>query len=140
LILLDASGLLTALDESQPHHVDARRALENEAPPFLLSPFVLAELDYLIVRTAGVAPELDFLHAVAERTYELVPFETDDVMQASEIVDRYRDLAIGVADASIVVIAERYNTNRVLTLDERHFRAFRVKGRRFVILPADGER
>jgi predicted nucleic acid-binding protein len=138
LIVLDASGLLSALDESQPRHEDARRALDNETPPYLLSPFVVAEVDYLIVRDAGVDAELDFLRAVADRTYELVPFEVDDVVRALEIVARYRDLGIDVSDASLVVLAERYGTTRVLTLDERHFRALRVGRKRFVILPTDG--
>ncbi len=138
MIVLDASGLLSALDESQPRHEDARRALDNETPPYLLSPFVVAEVDYLIVRDAGVDAELDFLRTVADRTYELVPFEVDDVVRALEIVARYRDLGIGVSDASLVVLAERYGTTRVLTLDERHFRALRVGRKRFVILPTDG--
>jgi predicted nucleic acid-binding protein len=137
LILLDSSGLLSALDESQPAHAHARRALESEKPPYLLSPFVAAEVDYLIVRDVGVDAELDFLSALGEKTYELVPFEPDDVIRAREIVERFRDLRIGLADASIVVLAERYETNRVLTLDERHFRALRVGRKRFVVLPAD---
>jgi uncharacterized protein len=137
LIVLDASGLLSALDESQPRHEDARRALENETPPYLLSPFVVAEVDHLIVRDVGVNAELDFLRAVTDRTYELIPFEVDDVARAREISVRYRDLRIGVADAALVVLAERYGTNRVLTLDERHFRALRIGRKRFVILPAD---
>jgi predicted nucleic acid-binding protein len=51
---------------------------------------------------------------------------------------RYGDLQIGLADASIVVLAERHGTSDILTLDLRHFQALRVGGRkRFRILPAD---
>ena len=51
---------------------------------------------------------------------------------------RYADLAIGLADASIVVLAGRYGLRDVLTLDERHFRTLRLPdGRRFRLLPAD---
>ncbi len=50
----------------------------------------------------------------------------------------YRDLMIGLADASIVVLAGRYGTNRILTLDERHFRAlWAPDGGHFTLLPAD---
>ncbi|MBK6866303.1 MAG: hypothetical protein IPG91_23715 [Ideonella sp.] len=49
---------------------------------------------------------------------------------------RYGDMQIGLADASIVVLAERHATTEVLTLDLRHFQALRVGGRkRFRILP-----
>jgi len=55
-------------------------------------------------------------------------------------VSRYRDLRIGLTDASIAVLAERYGTNRVLTLDERHFRALKLAGGKpFVVLPEDAE-
>src|SRR6266567_7389952 len=54
----------------------------------------------------------------------------------SEILGRYRDLGIGLADASIVVLAERYGVLEVLTLDHRHFQALRGPGgRRFRLRP-----
>jgi hypothetical protein len=53
-------------------------------------------------------------------------------------VERYFDLDIGLADASIVVLAERFGVREVLTLDERHFLALRIERRkRFKILPID---
>jgi predicted nucleic acid-binding protein len=58
--------------------------------------------------------------------------------RAAGVVERYSDLRIGLADASIVVLAARYGTARVLTLDERHFRAMRpLQPDAFTILPAD---
>jgi hypothetical protein len=63
----------------------------------------------------------------------------DDIARASEIILRYRDLRLGLADASLVVLAERHRTLDILTLDERHFRAVTGPGGRpFRILPADG--
>jgi hypothetical protein len=54
------------------------------------------------------------------------------------IVERYFDLDNGLADASIVVLAERFGVREVLTLDERHFLALRIERRkRFKILPID---
>ena len=51
---------------------------------------------------------------------------------------RYANLAIGLADASIIALAQRHGTRDVLTLDERHFRALRTSdGKRFRVLPAD---
>ena len=61
-----------------------------------------------------------------------------DVAAAVEIIERYRDLDIGLTDASLVVLAGRYGTERILTLDERHFRVLRApSGRPFTLLPAD---
>lgn len=53
-------------------------------------------------------------------------------------IERYRSLSIGLADASLVVLADRYGTNRLLTLDERRFRAVRpLGGGAFRLLPTD---
>ncbi len=50
--------------------------------------------------------------------------------------DAYRDQAIGVADASIVVLADRYRTKELLTLDHRHFGVLRpLTGGRFKLVP-----
>ncbi len=50
MIILDTSGLLACIDESQRWHHAAVSALQSERPPYLLSPFVLAELDYLLAK------------------------------------------------------------------------------------------
>jgi hypothetical protein len=63
------------------------------------------------------------------------------VARARDLVPRYDTLGIGLADASIVVLAERYDVRDVLTLDERHFRVLRdARGRPFRLLPADSDR
>lgn len=138
MILVDTSGLVAALSPTQRAHGEAAAALRAARPPLILSPFVLAELDYLLLKVAGVSAEMRFLEEVERRAYELASFDAGDVARAREVIERYRDLGIGLADASIVVLAERYGTRDVLTLDERHFRAIRPAGRRsFRILPAD---
>jgi uncharacterized protein len=138
LILLDTSGFLAALNPDEPEHAAAADALSDEEPPYLLSPFVLAELDYLLNRRARTPDqELALLAEVAARAYELASFGAEDVARAAAVIRQYRDLRIGLTDASIVVLAERYGTDRVLTLDRRDFRALRLKrGRPFVVLPA----
>jgi predicted nucleic acid-binding protein len=138
VILLDTSGLLAALFADQNHHEQCARILRESKPPRVLSPFVLAELDYLILKYAGVEAELALLAEVGRGVYELAEFDRYDVDAAYEIVEQYRDLRIGLADASIAVCAKRWDARDVLTLDERHFRVLRAAPRkRFRILPAD---
>src|SRR2546422_916078 len=60
-----------------------------------------------------------------------------DLASANAVLKRYAGLNIGLADASIVVLAERHGVRDVLTLDERHFRALRAGRKRFRLLPAD---
>ena len=138
MILADTSGLVAALVENQRTHEGAKAALAEADRPILLSPFVLAELDYFLAHQPGVDAELAFLSEVSAGAYDLVAFDAFDVREAEIVFDKYADLGIGLADASLVVLAGRYGTNRILTLDERHFRALRTpSGGAFEILPAD---
>ena len=138
MILLDTSGLLAALDSSQRQHGEAVAALRASRGPLALSPFVLAELDYLLATRIGPAAALALLAEVARGAYRLEPFDAADIAAAHDIVEEYGDLDVGLADASIVVLAHRYETRDVLTLDQRHFRTLRgPAGRPFRILPAD---
>jgi len=138
VIVLDTSGLLAAIDSSQRLHSAAAAALRSGDGPLLLSPFVLAELDYLISTRVSPTAATALLDQVANGAYRLEPMGAEDVARASEIIGRYHDLELGLADASIVVLAERHGTHDVLTLDERHFRAVAGPGGRpFRVLPAD---
>jgi predicted nucleic acid-binding protein len=138
VILLDTSGLLAALDASDPHHAAAGAVLRAAGEPRLLSPFVLAELDYLLATRVSQRVARVFLGEVVDGAYQLETFAADDVARVTGILERYASLGLGLADASVVVLSERHRTSDVLTLDERHFRTVAGHGGRpFRILPRD---
>ena len=129
--------MLAAVDPRQAHHAAAARVLR--APQRrILSPFVLAELDYLILTHGGQAEALKLLEDVARGVYELAAFTAADVAAAIGILDRYPGLRLGLADSSVMVLAERYRCLDLLTLDQRHFRAvIGPGGAPFRLLPFD---
>jgi predicted nucleic acid-binding protein len=137
VILLDTSGLLAALDAGQRSHQEAAASLAAASPPLYLSPFVLAELDYLLVSRVGTAARASLLEEVKRSAYLLETMTGADVARAQVIIERYVDLGISLADASIVVLAERHHVYDVLTLDERHFRVLTADGKPLRLLPAD---
>ncbi len=137
MIIVDTSGVLSALDGGERHHRAALRALRGRHPR-LLSPLILAELDHLLGARAGARAQMAVLKDVADGVYRLEPFTLEDLTEAMEILEQYRDLNLGLADASVVVLARRYGVADLLTFDERHFRAvLGPAGRPFRILPAD---
>ena len=138
MIIADTSGLLAAMDPDERHHEACRRVIIEETQPAVVSPFVLAELDYLIQRKLGVAAELAMLEDVAAGAYRLVEVTSGDIAVCKSIAARFQDLRFGLADASVIHLANRHSTASILTLDERHFRAVQDgKGRPFRLLPAD---
>lgn len=136
-MIVDTSGLLAAFVPDQRLHsecADALVALERR----IVSPFVLAELDHMTTSLRGVDDELIMLKELSSGSYELIPFDESDVGMAGEVIDRYRDLGVGLTDASLVVLAARHATDTILTLDHRHFRAMiGLDGSHFRLLPAD---
>jgi len=61
------------------------------------------------------------------------------IISSVNVAERYADTSLGLADASLVALAERLATTRIATLDERHFRVVRplTAGDAFQLLPAD---
>lgn len=138
MIALDTSGLLAALDPGQSSHTRAKAALEAAVPPLLLSPFILAELEYLIGKHVSPKAAQSLLDEVAHGAYYLVAFDNEAIQGSLELIQRYADMNIGLADASVWYLAVRYRSRDILTLDERHFRAFTdFSGRPFRLLPVD---
>ena len=137
MILVDTGGILAAVDPRQTHHLAAAEALRVPQRR-ILSPFVLAELDYLIDQNTGQEQALMLLNDVARGVYQLELFDSTDIAAAIAVINRYAALNLGLADASIVVLAERYQCLDILTLDQRRFRTIRGPGGRpFRLLPFD---
>jgi hypothetical protein len=141
MIVLDTGGLYAAIDANESIHGQAVAALVAAKPPRLLSPFVLAELDDLIGQRVGQHAQLALLDEITRGVYRLETFSDEDVADARRIMERYADLRIGLADASIVVLAERHRTLDLLSTDARHFRAMKGPGgKAFRLLPRDVRR
>ncbi len=136
MIIADTSGLLSSFVESGPRHEAVVEWLEKTNPVLVVSPFVVAEVDYLVATRKGVKAELAVLRELAGGAYELATMDADDLAAGARVVERYRDLGIGITDASLVVLADRYRTRTILTLDKRHFGVVRpLSGGRFKLVP-----
>lgn len=135
-VICDTSGLLAYFNGRDPDHERARRAMADLDGTLVLSPFVLAELDYLIATRLGVNAELALIDEVASGAFELPLITASDLRRMREVIGKYADQQIGLADASLVVLAHQYETHHLLTLDHRHFGVVRaLDGARFELLP-----
>jgi predicted nucleic acid-binding protein len=137
-LIADSSGIYALYDRRDKHHRAVRATVEQERGPILIPVAILSEVDYLLRSRLGVDAELRFLEGIAHGAFTLEEFTGEDVVRCKQLLDQYRDLDLGLADAAIVATAERLGVLRILTLDVRDFRTVKtVKQESLVLLPAD---
>jgi predicted nucleic acid-binding protein len=135
-MIVDTSALLAFFDLDEPDHQAVSSVLSAAAEPLVVSPYVVAELDYLVASRLGVSAELAVLRELAGGAWDLAAFGAEDLAEACAVVERYADQSIGIADASNVILAARTRTLTIATLDRGHFEVVRpIGGGRFSILP-----
>ena len=135
-MIVDTSALLAFFDSREPDHAAVSAVVSTTDEDLVVSPFVVAEVDYLLASRLGVSAELAALGELAGGAWDLPAIDAEGLGQARGVIERYADQEIGVADASIVVLAARYRTRTIVTLDRRHFEVLRpLNGGRFTVLP-----
>ncbi len=137
-LIVDAGTLFAQADADDPEHEAVVALLEGERGPLVTSQVAVAEADYLILARLGVDVELAFLDDLAAGTFLVDCLDREELGLARDLARRYQDLELGLADASLAVLADRHRTNRIASFDERAFRAVTpLRGEAFTILPAD---
>ena len=136
-MIVDTSALLAYFNAREPDHEAVSGVIDNNDDGLLVvSPYVVAELDYLVAQRIGVDAELAVLRELSNGAWELAAVGVAELELATSVIEKYGDQDIGVADASIVVLADRYHTRTIATLDRRHFDVLRpIGGGRFSIRP-----
>lgn len=124
-LICDTGPLLAALDAADPDHERCARLLTTTDEDLVVPTLVLAELDYWCARRLPPAVWLVFLEDLLAGVYRVEPPSVADLARCRGLQAGYRDLSLGVVDASIVALAERLGERKVATLDQRHFRAVR---------------
>lgn len=139
-LIIDTSGYLAGTAAKHPLSAVIRDILRTAAEPPVVSPLVLAEIDYMVLDKVGVEQELAVIDDLTSGAYEIADLDVDDVRAARSLAARHRDLKIGITDALNAVLTDRYGTSEILTTDQRHFRVIIPLSRKFDafrLLPAD---
>lgn len=137
-LVIDAAPLVAFADEDEPLRGEILELLRSERGGLFIPAPVTAEIDYLLGRRLGSMARRAFLEDLAARRYETPGLDPRDYAEALKLDHRYADLELGLADLSVVVLAGKVGTRRILTFDQRHFRAVRpIQGGSFTLLPAD---
>jgi uncharacterized protein len=131
MILADTGPLVALFDPSDPDHDRCVERLRNVAEPLITTVPVLTEAFHLLQPASRGARAL--MSFVADGGLGLWFFDESSLTRAFELMDKYSDHPMDLADASLVVAAEATASRTVFTLDRRDFSAYRIRhGHRYV--------
>lgn len=130
MILVDAGPLVALVDASDQHHRACVGALREVREPLATVWPVLSEAMYLLLdlpRAQNAVWEM-----VDRRAVRLLDLELDDVPRIRELMTKYANRPMPLADAALVRVAEREGLDTVFTVDRRDFQVYRLHGRKRV--------
>lgn len=139
-IVVDTSAVLAMYDETYPEHAPLTQIATAATGLLIVSPLIVAEADYMLATRLGAAAARQFAEDISVGAFELAEWTQDYHAAALAVASNFGDDDyIGMADASIVVLADRYRTTNVMTLDQRHFRTLKPLWGvpHFTLLPFD---
>lgn len=123
-MITDTGVAYAAMDRADPCHGACVELLERTGDPLVVPAPVLVELDWL--GDARGVPVLDAtLESVESGSIEVIGLVPEDYVRIRELCRQYRDLGLGMVDASVVAVAERLGEETIATLDRRHFSVVR---------------
>ena len=133
-VLVDAGPLVALLDQRDLHHVTCVTALRTLHDPLITVWPAFTEAMYLL--GSSWPGQKALWSRVETEALTLAPLDESDATRMRELMEKYRDLPMDLADAALVRIAEREDLTSIFTLDRKHFSVYRPGRRhRFSILP-----
>jgi uncharacterized protein len=136
VLVADSGGIYGLYNRDDKHHHALAEAIAAESGPIVIPSAILAEIDFMLISRLGAKAEDRFLDAILQGIFTISQFTLEDAAACKDLLLRYHDLDLGLADAAVIATADRLGTARILTVDMRDFRAVRSKkGKPFELVP-----
>lgn len=133
-VLLDTGALVALLDRSEKHHDAFVKWFQEFEGQLLTTEPVLTETTYLIGPKAQ--NQVTSIEFILQEGAVLIPQSRASLSRAKKLMEKYSNVPMDFADATLVTLAEETNVNEILTLDHRGFQIYRLNGKKsFIIYP-----
>jgi predicted nucleic acid-binding protein len=134
LAILDSGPLIAASNTRDPRFDAAQNALQMGNLVIVTPVMVATETSLMIGRRYGPEAEASFIRGLGE--LDVRTPQPDDWARIADLVHQYRNFPLGGVDASVVALAERLDTDLLITFDHRHFAAIKPRhAPHFTLLP-----
>lgn len=129
MIIADTGFFFALANQDDAFHSIAVAATTQLQEPLMTTHPVLTETCYLLMARGGDRAQSAFLRSVSEGFTEVFTLGSSHFLRMAELIERYGDLPMDMADASLVVLAEQLGHGRILTVDRRDFNVYRWNDR-----------
>ena len=135
MTLCDAGPLIAIIDADEPDHDACLAALDELALPLVTTWPAFTEAMYLLGQAGGITGQRALWSLVHTDRLILADLSTKGVERSAQLMDRYADRPMDLADATLVALAEERAYRKVFSLDS-DFHIYRIRGRqRFDVVP-----
>lgn len=135
MTVTDAGPLVAVLDSGEARHEECVRALHDLPLPLITTWPAFTEAMYLVSRRSGHRAVSALWSLVTTDRLQLADLDVHETRRCAELMDQYADQPMDLADATLVVVAERLRARSVFTLDS-DFQVYRRDGRHsFLMVP-----
>ena len=124
-LLVDTGVFLSAADRNEPTHQSCVDLLAQHSNTLATTAPVVAETAWLIESRLGPGAESLLLTMIVAGSVDVIDLEMSDYQRCIALIDTYRDLGLGLVDASLVAVAERLNLPTIATRNHRDFTVVR---------------
>jgi predicted nucleic acid-binding protein len=133
-VLVDAGPLVAILHRDDKDHHPCVEALQKLREPLLTTWMPVTEAMYLL--EFSPLAQSGLLEMIERRALQLLELGAEDMSQVRSLLEKYRDLPMDFADATLVHVANREKIQTMFTLDKRDFSVYRLaRGKTFTIIP-----
>jgi hypothetical protein len=130
LIIVDTGFFLALANARDDDHAAAQGALAKVVEPLVTTWPVMTETCHLMSHRLGARAAEVFIASGARGSFQIFGLTPEHLPRIAELMAKYRDLPMDLADASLVVLAEHLGSGTILSTDRRDFGAYRWKNRR----------
>ncbi|GAB4293356.1 MAG: PIN domain-containing protein [Oscillatoriaceae cyanobacterium] len=121
MIIVDTGFWVALANKNDNYHEAAKKSFSKYNEPLITTWCVVTETCYFLQSRRGVAASITFITAISEGLCQIFDIKPHHLPRLKELMQKYRDVPMDLADASLVVLAEEYKLGRILTLDIKDF-------------------
>jgi uncharacterized protein len=125
MVMVDTGFWLALANKKDEHHEKAKSTMANINSPLITTWPVMTETCYLLLMRLGPQAPVAFIKSYGAGAFKAFDLSEKHAARIHELMEKYANLPMDLADASLVILAEHLGQGRILSSDVRDFSTYR---------------